>query len=327
MLTAVTSTGIFCRSECPAPPPRTENVLRLATIRDCLAVGCRPCKRCRPLHDAKAPDWLETLLQTVEANTTAQQPVDSAALRKIGLSKQQLGRWFAKRFDFSFDAYCRMRRMANQIGTTCFRDGSSGKVAGRKKLFQQLLAKNRIDVDAAKRNKTAPLLVNRILTPLGPMLTIASENGICLLEFVDRRMLETNIVRVAQRFVIQGTQGAQFRTGVNSHIAQLAAELKQYFAGKRTEFEVTLEDAGTEFQTLVWNRLKQIPLGKTSTYTQIARDIDRPKAVRAVGRANGDNRLSILIPCHRLISSNGSLTGYGGGLQRKQWLLDHESQA
>ena len=322
MLTAVTSTGIFCRSECPAPPPRPKNVLRLATIRDCLAVGCRPCKRCRPLHDANPPEWLESLLQTVEANTAAQQPVDSAALRKIGLSKQQLGRWFAKRFDFSFDAYCRMRRMANQIGTTCLRDGSSGFEAGRKKLFQQLLAEKRINVEmAGKKDKTTPLLVNRVLTPLGPMLTIASEHGICLLEFVDRRMLETNIVRVAQRFC------AQFRTGVNSHIVQLAAELKQYFAGKRTEFEVSLEDAGTEFQTLVWQRLKQIPAGKTSTYSQIAHDIERPKAVRAVGRANGDNRLSILIPCHRLISSDGSLTGYGGGLKRKQWLLDHESQA
>ena len=320
MLTAVTSTGIFCRNECAAPPPRPENVIRLATVRDCLAVGCRPCKRCRPLHGAAAPDWLSDLLRTVEANLAEQRPIDPTALRKIGLSKQQLGRWFAKRFDFSFDAYCRMRRLAHQIGTTCFRKEVSENKAGRKKLFRQLLADNQVDIDAPSKNENAAsLLVNRVFTPLGPMLTISSEQGICLLEFVDRRMLETNIVRVARRF------NTQLRTGVNSHIVQLASELKQYFAGQRTEFTVPLEDGGTEFQNLVWQRLKQIPLGRTTTYSQIAGDLDRPQAVRAVGRANGDNRLSILIPCHRLVGFDGSLTGYGGGLERKQWLLDHEA--
>ena len=272
------------------------------------------------MHDPAPPDWLSELLRTVEANLAEQRPIGPAALRKIGLSKQQLGRWFAKRFDFSFDAYCRMRRLAHEIGTACFRNEVSENKAGRKKLFRQLLADNQIDIDASSKNeKVASLLVNRVFTPLGPMLTIASEQGICLLEFVDRRMLETNILRVARRY------GTQLRTGANPHIDQLANELKQYFAGQRTEFTVPLEDAGTEFQNLVWQRLKQIPFGETTTYSQIVGDLDRQQAVRAVGRANGDNRLSILIPCHRLVGSDGSLTGYGGGLERKQSLLDHET--
>ena len=162
------------------------------------------------------------------------------------------------------------------------------------------------------------ILVNRLVTPLGPMVVCASERGIILLEFADRRMLETQLVRIARIFE------AQFRVGVNEHIRQLDRELGEYFSGTRREFDVALMDIATDFQNSVWEQLKSIPLGETSTYQRLAVRLDKPKAVRAVGRANGDNRLTILIPCHRVVGSDGSLTGYGGGLDRKQWLLDHE---
>ena len=101
-------------------------------------------------------------------------------------------------------------------------------------------------------------------------------------------------------------------------------QLQEFFEGERTTFEIPLSTDGTDFQQLVWNELRRIPFGETITYGELARRIDRPKAIRAVGSANGQNRISIVIPCHRVIGSNGTLTGYAGGLDMKRKLLDHE---
>ncbi|MDQ1733113.1 MAG: methylated-DNA-[protein]-cysteine S-methyltransferase [Pseudonocardiales bacterium] len=102
------------------------------------------------------------------------------------------------------------------------------------------------------------------------------------------------------------------------------SQLDQYFGGERTDFDVPLAPVGTEFQRAVWDELRRIDYGTTSSYRDIASSIGRPQAVRAVGAANGRNPISIIVPCHRVIGSNGSLTGYAGGLAAKQWLLAHE---
>ena len=107
-------------------------------------------------------------------------------------------------------------------------------------------------------------------------------------------------------------------------LREAATQLAEYFAGRRRQFDLPLDLRGTEFQRQVWDQLLRIPSGETRSYAEIARNINQPKAVRAVARANGDNFRGIVIPCHRVIGSDGSLTGYGGGLARKQWLLDHE---
>ena len=103
-------------------------------------------------------------------------------------------------------------------------------------------------------------------------------------------------------------------------------QLSEYFAGKRIQFDLPLQPDGTEFQKKVWQALRDIPFGKTRSYLAVARAVGSPDASRAVGAANGKNPLSIVVPCHRVIGSNGSLTGYGGGLPRKKWLLDHEAR-
>lgn len=121
-------------------------------------------------------------------------------------------------------------------------------------------------------------------------------------------------------------------TGVKEHDAvpgcleEACKQIREYFEGKRKIFELKLAPKGTEFQRKVWGKLLEVPYGKTVTYTDIARAVDNPKGVRAVGSANGSNPISIIIPCHRIIGSNGSLTGYGGGLWRKKWLLEHEAR-
>lgn len=161
--------------------------------------------------------------------------------------------------------------------------------------------------------------ITRFETPLGHMFACAIDEGICLLEFADRRMLETEIKSLTKLL------DATVIHGENKHFENLRAQMGEYFKGERKEFSVPLFFPGTEFQKKVWIELLTIPYGKTRTYKQQATALQNPGAVRAVGHANGMNRIAIIIPCHRVIGENGHLTGYGGGVWRKKWLLDLES--
>ena len=160
--------------------------------------------------------------------------------------------------------------------------------------------------------------LSRLESPLGPLVSGATEEGIGLLEFSDPRRLEgqlATIRRVFRRAVVSGT---------NRHLDRLKTELAEYFAGERRSFSVPLTFPGTPFQSRVWERLLAIPYGETRSYEDLAVALGQPKAVRAVGHANGLNRIAIVIPCHRVIGKDGGLGGYGGGLHRKQDLLDLE---
>ena len=150
------------------------------------------------------------------------------------------------------------------------------------------------------------------------MIAGAAEDGICLLEFSDRRMLETQLLRLKKWFE------AELVPGSSPYFEPLNQQIQAYFKGELRKFDVPLSAPGTDFQKQVWQALLAIPYGETCSYKQMAAQIQRPTAVRAVARANGDNRLAILIPCHRVIGDNGHLTGYGGGLWRKQYLLELE---
>ncbi len=160
--------------------------------------------------------------------------------------------------------------------------------------------------------------VSRLTTPLGPMFIGSTQRGICLLEFTSRKSLETELQDLQQK------RNARILTGENTHIKQAREELEQYFAGRRRQFNVALDPVGTEFRQLVWRSLLTIPYGTTISYLEQAKRLGREKSVRAVASANGYNKIAIIIPCHRVIGSDGSLTGYGGGLERKKWLLDLE---
>jgi AraC family transcriptional regulator of adaptative response/methylated-DNA-[protein]-cysteine methyltransferase len=164
-----------------------------------------------------------------------------------------------------------------------------------------------------------PCLLARWLdTPLGPMLAVAGDDGLCLLEFVDRRALETELA------FLRGRLGAAIVPGPSPVLDHVADELAAYFEGRLQEFTVPLALHATPFQRRVWTALRTIPYGETTSYSAIADTVDRAGACRAVGRANGQNRLAIVIPCHRVVRADGTLCGYGGGLWRKKWLIDHE---
>jgi len=158
----------------------------------------------------------------------------------------------------------------------------------------------------------------KIQTPLGEMIAGATEDGICLLEFADRPILKSEYIHLTK--LLNTTIGE----GENRHLKLLRKELAEYFDGRLKVFSVPLVFPGSEFQQSVWRELQNIPFGSTRTYRAQAESLKKPGAVRAVANANGMNRISIIIPCHRVIGSDGSLTGYGGGLKRKKWLLDHE---
>lgn len=156
-------------------------------------------------------------------------------------------------------------------------------------------------------------------TKLGPMSAIADEAGLYLLEFVDRRGLEREVERLRIK------TKAAIIPGVTDPIKSITLELESYFNGTLIDFKTPLHLLGSHFQRLVWEELMRIPYGQTRSYMAQSKAIGNATAYRAVANANGANQLAIVIPCHRIINSNGELGGYGGGIRRKQWLLEHEA--
>jgi AraC family transcriptional regulator, regulatory protein of adaptative response / methylated-DNA-[protein]-cysteine methyltransferase len=161
------------------------------------------------------------------------------------------------------------------------------------------------------------VIVSWLDSPVGPLVAGATDEGVCLLEFSDRRMLPTQLDTIRHRL-------GPALPGTHPLLDQLQSELAEYFGGTRREFTVPLVYPGTPFQVKVWSALRQISYGATCSYEQLAWAVGAPDGARAVGWANGQNRIAIVIPCHRVINKGGKLGGYGGGLWRKQILLDLE---
>ena len=167
----------------------------------------------------------------------------------------------------------------------------------------------------AKPSTGEPLYFKPLSTPLGPMLAMAERRGLVMLEFLDRPILMREVQELRSRY------GYVISAGESPHVQHIEDELQRYFQASLTRFDVPLHTPGSVFQNQVWEALRQVPYGTTCTYGEIALLLGKPGASRAVGLANGSNRMSIVLPCHRVIGADGSLTGYGGGKQRKEFLL------
>jgi AraC family transcriptional regulator, regulatory protein of adaptative response / methylated-DNA-[protein]-cysteine methyltransferase len=318
----VRSTGIFCRPVCPARKPMRRNVDFFPSAREALAHGFRPCKRCHPLQpQGETPEPIRRLIEEIEADPSLR--LRDGDLRDRGIEPATVRRWFKRHHRMTFHAYQRARRLANALGalaggsavTHAAFDHGFDSISG----FQEAL--RRVTGRSASASRDAVVVrLSRVLTPLGPMLMGTTEAGVALLEFTDRRMLSTQLQRLARRLK------CAFAPGSTDAGRQLEAELAAYFDGALREFRTPLQPAGTEFQQRVWQVLKSIPYGETRSYGEQARLLGMPSAVRAVARANGDNPLAIVVPCHRVIGADDKLTGYGGGLWRKRWLLHHEQE-
>lgn len=316
----VCTTGVFCRSVCPARKPKQENCEFFENAQDALLAGFRPCKRCRPLsHPDIVPDLVLKLVEAVEKEPEKRWKAQDFA--KLSTNAVQASRSFKKRFGMTFVAYARARRLgsalkeiknSNSVIEAQLHAGyDSG--SGFRDAFFKIMGQ-----PPKKSEKIQLLKAGWLDSPLGPMIAISSESKIYLLEFVTRRGLEREIERLRDKL------NATIVPGKTKPIDSIKNELDLYFLGRLEKFQTPLALIGTPFQLMVWQELMKIPLGQTRSYADIATSLGKSGAMRAVGNANGANQLAIIIPCHRVINSDGQIGGYGGGLARKKWLLKHE---
>jgi AraC family transcriptional regulator of adaptative response/methylated-DNA-[protein]-cysteine methyltransferase len=320
-ITAVKTTGIFCRPTCRARKPKAENVVFYSTPQQALQYGFRPCKICKPMEKIdETPEYIKDLISELHENPYHR--IKDYDLKQRNIEPNTIRRWFKKNHNITFHAYQRLLRINTafnsiQKGKTILEsaldsgyDSLSGFNDGYKSIFGH---------SASHPDRKNIINIIRLTSPIGPMFVCATKQGVCLVDFTDRRMLETEFEDLCKR------RNAVILPGKNAHLEKVEIELEEYFSGKRKQFTVPLDTPGTDFQKSVWEVLKTIPYGETRTYKQQANALGNPKAIRAVASANGCNRVGIIIPCHRVIGSDGSLVGYGGGLHRKQWLLNLES--
>ncbi len=319
----VRTTGIFCRPSCPARSPRPENVEFFGTVAAALFAGYRPCLRCHPLEaDGRPPEWVAGLLETIDGSP-AKRLTDSD-LRTAGVVPARARRNFRPHYGMTFQAYCRARRMGGaleQLRRGCdlddvALDNGYDSHSGFRDAFVRTFGR-----PPGQGRAGDALLVTWMESPVGPLVAGANSEGVCLLEFSDRRMLDSQFATLRKRFA------CSIVPGENAHLQQLRSELAAYFVRTLRRFTVPLVYPGTPFQQRVWSELLRIPYGETRSYEALADACGCPGAQRAVGRANGTNRIAIVIPCHRVVNKDGQLGGYGGGLWRKQILLDLERSA
>ena len=315
----IKTTGIFCRPTCPAKKPRPQNVEFFASAQAALAAGYRPCARCHPLETSRKPE-LVNKLQSLIANSYGKR-LTNMDLKRMGIDPSTASRQFKQSYGMSFQAYQRAQHMAaawNQI-----RRGEKVIQAqvtqGYSSASGFWLAFSKVMGEAPHQASSVNILnAGWIETPLGPMLALADEFGLHLLEFTDCQGLDQYILSLRNK------TGSVIVPAENAVIELAEKQLHDYFCGRCLNFRLPIVMHGSEFDRAVWRLLQEIPPGETWSYQKVAACLNQPYACRAVGNANHRNRLVLVIPCHRVVRADGSLGGYGGGTWRKRWLLNHE---
>lgn len=316
----VKTTGVFCRPTCPARKPKLENCEFFGTAQEALLASYRPCKRCKPLSFPNhAPELVQRLIDAVEENPEKRWKTKD--FQELSVDESTARRQFKKRFGMTFVAYARARRMG--LAMKKIRGGeqvieaqlSTGYESGSgfRDAFSRIMG-----AAPSKISDGHVLKAAWIDTKLGPMIAIADEQALYLLEFVDRRGLEREVEMLRKKTKMAIIPGS------NTPIGLIESELKHYFEGTLKSFKTPLKFLGTPLQQATWKELLKIPSGETRSYSEIAKAVGKPRAYRAIAQANGANQLCLIVPCHRVINTNGNLGGYGGGLTRKEWLIKHE---
>ena len=316
----VRTTGIFCRPTCTAKKPARENVDFFPTPSEALHSGYRPCLRCHPMDpDKRPPRLIERLRAEVERAPDGR--LTDKELSAMAIDPSTARRQFKRHYGMTFQAYHRARRMGLALREV--QKGSRVDEARNGSGFESESgfreAFTRIFGEPPTTAKTrGGLFAQRIETPLGAMIAVADDEGLRLLEFIDRRATERELSTLRKRLRTNVVPGE------HRHLTATRKQLDNYFSGKQLEFDIPLAPVGSDFQLRAWEILRSIPIGETRSYSWMAKHLGDENARRAVGRANGTNMICIVIPCHRVIRADGTLCGYGGGLWRKKWLLDHE---
>lgn len=316
----VSTTGIFCRLTCPARKPRKENCTFHSTIADCLGAGFRACRKCHPTAPAAHADPAVIALMAALA-AEPERVWREADIAARGHDPSTVRRSFRRHYGMTFLELARLERL--RLGVQSLSQGArviEAQVAAgyeSPSAFREAMAKV-VGRAPGTFHDDALVRMDWVATPLGPMIAAADARALHLLEFVDRPALPREVQSLAK--AAAGSLGFG-RFGMHD---QVQAELDRYFGGQSGCFALPLAERGTPFERSVWRALRTIPAGQTRSYSQLADEIGRPSAVRAVARANGANAIAIVTPCHRVIGADGALTGYGGGLWRKQRLIEIE---
>ncbi|MFK8029356.1 MAG: bifunctional transcriptional activator/DNA repair enzyme AdaA [Gammaproteobacteria bacterium] len=316
----VTSTGIFCRLTCAARKPKSENCRFFDSPGACAQEGFRPCKRCKPLgEEATLEPAIHTLLTALQEQP--ERRWRERDVQQMGFDPSTVRRSFKKYLGTTFLEIARLTRLRGGFDTLS--EGGSVMdaqvTAGFESASAFRTAFRRLLGDTPARFTGKELLkADWIDTPLGPMLAVCDASSLHLLEFIDRKGLPNELKKLSK--LVRGDLGL----GRSKVTDQIEVELNAYYTAKSAEFNTRLAYHGSAFTRSVWDELRLILPGQTRSYSDIAKAIGNPNAVRAVARANGANQISLVIPCHRVIGADGSLTGYGGGLWRKQKLIELE---
>jgi AraC family transcriptional regulator, regulatory protein of adaptative response / methylated-DNA-[protein]-cysteine methyltransferase len=318
----VSSTGVFCRLTCPARKPRPENCTFYASVGACIQAGFRACRRCHPMAPAAEADpAVKTLLAALSERKGHRW--SEPDIIRMGLDPSTVRRSFNRHFGMTFLDMARLERLRNAHvalsggGKVIEAQIDAGFASANafRDAFARLMGKA-----PGSFSTEALVRADYIDTPLGAMIALGDPTHLHLLEFADRKALPAELRRMHQ--VFKGRIGF----GRQAPVDRLEAELDAYFSGRGARFSVPLAFHGSDFTKAVWHALVEIPAGEIRSYSEIATQIGRPSAVRAVARANGANQIALVVPCHRVLGADGSLTGYGGGLWRKQKLIEIERQ-
>ncbi len=269
--------------------------------------------------DRRPPKLIERLRAEVERAPGGR--LTDKELSALAIDPSTARRQFKRHYGMTFQAYHRARRMGLALrevrrgGRVDEAQNGSGfeSASGFREAFTRIFG----EAPTTARDRPC-LYAERIDTPLGAMLAVADDEGLRLLEFADRRALERELTILRRRLQTNVVPGE------HQHLDAVRMQLGDYFSGKNLQFKLPLAPIGSDFQLRAWEILRSIPIGETRSYSWMAERLGDRGARRAVGRANGTNMLCIIIPCHRVIRADGTLCGYGGGLWRKKWLLDHE---
>lgn len=316
----VTSTGVFCRLTCPARKPKRENCQFFDQIGACIEAGYRACKRCHPMAPAAEHDPAIAKLLSALGDHPARR-WGEADIVQLGLDPSTVRRAFKRHFGMTFLEMARLSRL---------RTGAEALPTGGRVIDAQLEAG--YDSPAAFRSafarwlglppgrfaNDALLRADWIDTKLGVMIAVSDAHALHLLEFTERKALPAELKRLYTH--AKGSLGF----GRFAATDQIEAEMDAFLDLRRDRFDTPLAPLGTPFTKQVWRALRDIPAGQTRSYSDVARAMGRPDATRAVARANGANPIAVVIPCHRVLAADGALTGYGGGLWRKQALIELE---
>ena len=317
---AIKTTGIFCRPTCTARKPLQKNVVFFDHAKEALAGGYRPCKVCRPLEKpGHTPDYIEEILSEIQKDPSVK--INEQDLKSRGIDPARIRRWFIKYHGISFQAYQRTMSInqafekirSGEKVTDAAYDAGYESLSGFADSFKKITGSS----PSASKEKIA-FFVRKIVTPIGDLVAISFDDGLCFLEFNESNIPENEILK------LKNNEDIILVEGEHPILSKLELQLQEYFEGDRKDFEIQLHVEGTEFQKSVWSGLTKIPYGTTRSYKEQSIALNNPKAIRAVASANGQNKIAILIPCHRVIGGDGSLTGYAGGLWRKKFLLDLE---